>query len=91
MKSYVLLATALVVATLSGCASVGGARAVATPWGAAGLYSFKDKDAVAGEPREHRADVQVAKALDSYQQQQQSSGEDVRVASAASESAKPGT
>ena len=91
MKSYVLLATALVVATLSGCASVGGARAVATPWGAAGLYSFKDKDAVAGEPREHRADVQVAKALDSYQQQQ-ASGEDVRVASATAESSsKPGT
>ncbi len=90
MKSYVLLLTALGIATLSGCATVGPARAVATPWGVGGLYSFKDKAALTGEPREHSADVQVAKALDSYQQQQ-SSGEDVRVASANSEQSKPGT
>lgn len=78
MKSYLLLGVA--VALLSGCTTVGGTRALATPWGAAGLYSFKDKPALAGEPSERKVDVQVAKALDSYEQ---TTGDaDVRVAAA---------
>lgn len=78
MKNLMLLA--LAVATLSGCA-VGGARTVATPWGVGGFYSFKDKEVVAGEPSQRKVDVQVAKALDGLEQQQ-SVGENVRVASA---------
>jgi hypothetical protein len=74
-----LIALVLTVATLSGCATVGGAHALATPWGVGGLYSFKDKAAVAGEPSPRSVDVQVAKALDGIEQQQ-SSNEDVRVA-----------
>lgn len=78
MKNLMLLA--LAVATLSGCATVGGAHALATPWGVGGLYSFKDKPGLAGQPSERSVDVQVAKALDGIEQQQQSAGEDVRVA-----------
>lgn len=77
MKTAILLA--VVVATLSGCATVGGAHALATPWGAGGVYSFKDKPAMAGEPKERSTDIQVAKALDALEQQQ-SADEDVRVA-----------
>jgi hypothetical protein len=71
---------AALVATTSGCATVGGAHALATPWGVGGLYSFKDKEALAGEPSVRKADVQVAQALDHYDPQQ-SANEDVRVAS----------
>jgi hypothetical protein len=73
---------AALVATTSGCATVGGAHALATPWGVGGLYSFKDKTPVAGEPGMHSVDVQVAQALDHYDPQQ-SANEDVRVASRA--------
>ena len=76
VKKVMLLA--LTIATLSGCASVGGTHALATPWGVGGLYSFKDKPLVAGEPSERSVDVQVAKALDNVEQ---TSSEDVRVAS----------
>jgi hypothetical protein len=76
VKSYILLA--LAVATLSGCATVGGARAVATPWGVGGLYSFRDKPAVVGEPSQRSVDIQVAKALDNVEQRP--TNEDVRVA-----------
>jgi hypothetical protein len=72
-----LIVLALTVATLSGCATVGGAHALATPWAAGGVYSFKDKPVVAGEPSQRSVDVQVAKALDNVEQ---SSSEDVRVA-----------
>jgi hypothetical protein len=75
-----LIALVLTIATLSGCATIDGAHALATPWGVGGLYSFKDKPAVAGEPSQRNADVLVAKALDGYEQQQ-SANEDVRVAS----------
>lgn len=79
MKSYLLLGVA--VALLSGCTTIGGTRALATPWGVGGLYSFKDKPLVAGEPSERKVNVQVAQALDSFEQ---AIGEaDVRVASAA--------
>jgi hypothetical protein len=78
VKTLLLLALAAV--TLSGCATIDGAHALATPWGVGGLYSFKDKPAVAGEPSQHKADVMVAKALDGYEQLQ-STNEDVRVAS----------
>jgi uncharacterized protein YceK len=78
VKTLIMLT--LAVATLSGCATVGGTHALATPWGVGGLYSFKDKSAVAGEPSQRKADVQVAKALDGYEQQQ-STNADVRVAS----------
>lgn len=77
MKTPILLA--VVVAALSGCATVDGAHALATPWGVGGLYSFKDKAAVAGEPSVRKTDIQVAKALDSLEQQQ-STNQDVRVA-----------
>jgi hypothetical protein len=81
VKSRILMLAAI-VATLSGCATVGGAHALATPWGVGGLYSFKDKAAIAGEPSERAVNVQVAKALNNYDQQQ-SPNEDVRVASTA--------
>jgi hypothetical protein len=79
VKLRILMLAAL-VATLSGCATVGGAHALATPWGVGGLYSFKDKAALAGEPSTRKVDVQVAQALDHYDPQQ-SANEDVRVAS----------
>lgn len=78
MKSYILLGVA--VTLLSGCATVGGARAVATPWGVGGLYSFRDKPAVVGEPSKRSVDVQVAQALD-HIEQSTAGEEDVRVAS----------
>jgi hypothetical protein len=80
VKSRILMLAAL-VATLSGCATVGGAHALATPWGVGGLYSFKDKPAAAGEPSQRSVDVQVAKALNDYDRQQPAN-EDVRVAAA---------
>lgn len=79
MKLRILMLAAL-VATTSGCATVGGAHALATPWGVGGVYSFKDKPAVAGQPSERDVDVQVAQALDHYDPQQPGD-EDVRVAS----------
>jgi len=77
MRTFILI-TLAATAALSGCATVGGAHAVATPWGAAGVYSFRDKPLAAGQPSERSVDVQVARALD---QVEQSSNEDVRVAS----------
>ena len=74
-----LIALVLTVAALSGCATVGGAHALATPWGAGGLYSFKDKAHVVGEPSQRSVDVQVAKALDNVEQSP--TDDDVRVAS----------
>jgi hypothetical protein len=76
-RTFILLALAA-AATLSGCATVGGAHTVATPWGVGGLYSFKDKPVMAGEPSERSVDVQVAQALDHIEQ---SANEDVRMAS----------
>jgi hypothetical protein len=78
VKSYILLGVA--VTLLSGCATVGGARAVATPWGVGGLYSFRDKPVVAGEPSQRSVNVQVAQALDRMEQSR-TAEEDVRVAS----------
>jgi hypothetical protein len=75
-RTFILLALAAV--TLSGCATVGGTHAVATPWGVGGLYSFKDKPLVAGEPSERSVDIQVAQALDHIEQ---SANEDVRMVS----------
>jgi len=77
-----ILMLAAIIATLTGCATVGGAHALATPWGVGGLYSFKDKEALAGEPSARKVDVQVAQALDHFDPQQ-SANEDVRVASRA--------
>jgi hypothetical protein len=78
VKSYILLGVA--VTLLSGCATVGGAHAVATPWGVGGLYSFRDKPVVAGEPSRRSVNVQVAQALDRMEQSR-TAEEDVRVAS----------
>jgi hypothetical protein len=77
-----ILMLAAIVATASGCATVGGAHALATPWGVGGLYTFKDKPKLAGEPSTRKVDVLVAQALDHYDPQQ-SANEDVRVASRA--------
>lgn len=61
-----LIFFAMVAATLGGCASIGGTQAVATPWGAAGVHSFKpDK---AAEPSAKHADAQVALLLDREEQ-----------------------
>jgi predicted cobalt transporter CbtA len=76
VKTSILLA--VLALTLTGCATVNGAHAVATPWGVGGLYSFRDKPALAGEPHERATDVQVAKALDAFEQQQDGDA-DVRV------------
>jgi hypothetical protein len=85
VKSRILMLAAI-VATLSGCATVGGAHALATPWGVGGLYSFKDKPAVVGEPSQRSVDVQVAKALNNFDEQQ-SANQDVRVARADADTA----
>jgi hypothetical protein len=77
MKTAILLAVAIV--TLSGCATVGGGHALATPWGAGGVYTFRDNPVMAGEPSARSVDIQVAKALNALEQQQ-SSNPDVRVA-----------
>lgn len=71
-----LIPIAVLVTLLSGCATAGGAHAVATPWGAAGVYSFKDN--VRREAGQALADRQVAQALDAYEQPE---NDNVRVAS----------
>jgi hypothetical protein len=63
---------------LSGCATVGGVHALATPWGAGAMYSFKDASSTADGERNRTADRQVARALDAYEQPTK---DDVRVAS----------
>jgi hypothetical protein len=65
-------------ATLAtGCATVGSTRALATPWGAAGLHSFApDKK----EPSARKVNAQVAQLLDD-EQRAQNTDADVRVAS----------
>lgn len=88
VKTAMLLA--VVTAALTGCATVGGAHTVATPWGVGGLYSFKDKPALAGEPSQRKADVQVAQALDAYEQQQPADS-GVRVASNAKSAGDDGS
>jgi hypothetical protein len=77
LKSFVIVVT-LAAAALSGCATVGGAHALATPWGVGGVYSFRDKAAPTNKPSERSVNMQVAQALDHLEQ---ASDEDVRVAS----------
>lgn len=76
MKTLILMAA--LAALLSGCATVGGAHAMATPWGAAGVYSFKDNSGSRQDARQELADRQVAQALDAYEQPAK---DDVRMAS----------
>ncbi|MEP7247185.1 MAG: hypothetical protein ABI885_26355 [Gammaproteobacteria bacterium] len=63
----------MIAATLGGCASMGGTQALATPWGAAGVHSFKPEKPAA--PNEKKADAQIALLLD-----RQEASEDVMVA-----------
>lgn len=77
-KSILTIAMMATVTLASGCASVGSTRALATPWGAAGIHSFAP-DKSAAEPSEHKVDAQVARLLDDAQRAQNTDG-DVRVA-----------
>jgi hypothetical protein len=59
---------AVVLATLTGCATVGSTHALATPWGAAGIHSFKpEKSDKPVEPSAKDVDAQVAALLDNAQ------------------------
>jgi hypothetical protein len=66
MKRVVLTAILLgALASISGCASIHSTRAVATPWGVAGVHSFRPE-----EPRPtlraRAVDAQVGKVLDEH-------------------------
>ena len=64
----VLTSLLLAAATLaSGCATVGSTGAIATPWGAAGIHSFRP-DKSTPEPSERSVDAQVARLLDDASQ-----------------------
>lgn len=64
MKRHILIGLigAMVLSAVSGCTTIGGAQAVATPWGAGGVYAFKPAKAIA--PNAKRANAQVAQLLD---------------------------
>lgn len=63
MRPVILLVGAAIL--VGGCTTAGGGRAVATPWGAGAVYSFRDKPAPTGKPGRQSVDAQVAQALDS--------------------------
>ena len=77
-KSVLTIAVMATVTLASGCATVGSTRALATPWGAAGIHSFKP-DKNVSEPSAQKVDAQVARLLDDAQRAQ-NTDEDVRVA-----------
>jgi len=74
--TIVLMATATLA---SGCATVGTTRAIATPWGAAGLHTFAPEKN-ASEPNARKVDAQVAQLLNDVQRAQ-NIDEGTRVAS----------
>ena len=59
-RRFLLLA--VILTALSGCASVGSTHALATPWGAGGVHSFKPETPV--EPNEKAVNEQVTALLD---------------------------
>ena len=64
-------------AVLAGCAATPTSGALATPWGVAGIHSFKPEPLPA-EPNAAKVDKQVAQLLDDASQTDQDPG--VRVA-----------
>jgi hypothetical protein len=60
-RSVVLLALAVVVPVLAGCATSPSTRGIATPWAVAGIHSFKPKQ---DEPNAAKVDRTVARLLD---------------------------
>lgn len=59
----ILVLTAAAALTASGCATLGSTSGIATPWGAAGIHSFRpEKNAKA--PDAKKVDAQVARLLD---------------------------
>jgi hypothetical protein len=56
-----ILISAVVLVMLSGCVTSGGTHAVATPWAAAGIHSFRP--ASSEEPKSRKVDAQVASLL----------------------------
>jgi hypothetical protein len=60
-RSVVLLALALGIPVLSGCATSASTSGIATPWAVAGIHSFKPKQ---DEPSAAKVDKQVARLLD---------------------------
>jgi hypothetical protein len=81
VRNYKRILTIVMIATATlatGCATVGSTRGIATPWGAAGIHSFKPEKS-APQPSERKVDAQVAKLLDDASRAQ-NADEDVRVA-----------
>jgi len=72
MKLHIAL-SAVVLLALGGCATLGTTHAVATPWAAGGIHSFKPENVA--EPDAKNANKQVAQLLDDEE-----SAEGVRVA-----------
>ena len=84
----IVIMTLLVVtsAVAAGCATTPSTGALATPWAAVGIHSFKPQKMPA-EPNASKVDRQVAQLLDNASQ---ANGEaDVRVAAAANPSPNP--
>lgn len=76
-----IMIIALIAATsalAAGCATSPTTGALATPWGVAGIHSFKPEQKPA-EPNAAKVDKQVAQLLDDASQTDQDAG--VRVAS----------
>jgi starvation-inducible outer membrane lipoprotein len=78
MQRIVIIAWIVAMsAVLAGCAATPTTGALATPWGVAGIHSFKPEKTPA-EPNAAKVDKQVAQLLDDASQTDKDAG--VRVA-----------
>ncbi len=78
MRRIMLIALTMATTALAaGCAATPSGGALATPWGVAGIHSFKPQKTPA-EPGDTKVDKQVAQLLDDASQT--SKDADVRVA-----------
>lgn len=66
MRPIVLIALIMVTGAVAGCATTPSTSGLATPWGVAGIHSFKPQKTP--EPNESKVDKQVAQLLDDASQ-----------------------
>ena len=79
MQRIVIIASILAISAVAGgCATTATTGALATPWGVAGIHSFKPEQLPA-QPNAAKVDKQVAQLLDDASQVDKDA--DVRVAS----------
>ena len=86
MRRIMLIAVIVATSAMAGCATTPSTSGLATPWGVAGVHSFKPQK-TQPEPSAAKVDKQVAQLLDDASQA--SKDADVRVA--ASDSPPTGT